>query len=277
MEWKIFLTWVFSTLGSAGVVSVVVYFFKDFILKYYEKKIISKFDRDLEQIKSEIRGKETQLNLIANYLTELQKNRTKVKHEKQLIAAEDCLKIMKVLNKTSLMISMLQTINFKKVYLEERELQLKGFAEKLFHDTKIENILSEVEDLNTIFVDLYLDDESLNNFEIFKGITYSAIVLVIAFKDKTTKFLKKEDKEIVNKILENLPETKKSFEKYGDEYIFVWHSFFYRKALTSLRHCINVEKNIEDITHIQNITMNSKKIYDSIHQQDYELPEDLKI
>jgi hypothetical protein len=38
---------------------------------------------------------------------------------------------------------------------------------------------------------------------IFQGITVTAITLIAAFKDKTTEFLKKEDKELVELIIKD--------------------------------------------------------------------------
>lgn len=260
----------FSTLGSTSFLVGIAYFFKDIIFKYYEKKINIKFEKEMEEFRQKIREKDSHIALINNYLTDLEKNRSKVRNDKQLIAAEDCLKLIKVFNKTNFLIQILIRINFKKVYAEKRELELQGVGEQLYRDCNIENILKEIKDLNSDFIDLYLDRQSLNSLRIFQGITVTAITLIAAFKDKTTEFLKKEDKELVELIIKYLPSTKSSFEKYGDEYMFIWHDYFYEKTLISLRSFVSGEKINDDIVNIQKITMTTRKIYNN-------LPDDLKV
>jgi len=262
--------WLLNTAGSAGLLAGIGYLSRDIILKYYEKRVGFKFEKEIEEFRREIREKESHITLINSYLTDLAKNRSKAKNDKQLLAAEDCLKLIKVLNKTNLMIQILEHINFKKVYDEKRELELQGFSEELFRDYNIENIFKELKELNSNFIDLYLDEESLNSFRIFQGITIFSIILITAFKDKTTQFLKKDDKEIVDLIVKYLPNTKTSFEKYGDEYMFTWHSYFCEKTIVLLRSFVSGDKNNEDIANIQHITMTTRKIYNN-------LPDDLKI
>lgn len=261
---------ILNTLNSVGVMGVMGYLCKDIILKYYEKRITVKFEKDLEEFRSEIREKETHIALINGYLADLSRNRSMLKNDKQLNAAEDCLSLIKILNKTSFMIQLLERVNFKAVYAENRELELQKFSEQLFHDCNIEDILKEIKEFNINNLDLYLDDASLNGLRIFQGITLSAIVMVTAFKDKTTQFLKKEDKELVGFIIKYLPRTKDSFEKYGDEYMFSLHSYFSEQTLASLRNFVSGGTNNDDIVNIQKITMTTRKIYS-------DLPEDLKI
>ena len=274
MELSNLSVWFFSTLGSAGVLVGIGYFSKDIILKYYEKKINIKFEKEMEEFRQSIREKESHIALINSYLTDLEANRSKVRNDKQLIAAEDCLKLIKVLKKTNLLIEILIRLNFKKIYAEKRELELQEMSEQLFRDCNIENILREVKELDVNFLDLYLDSESLNNLRIFQGITFFAIILITAFKDKTTEFLRKENNEIVKSIIKYLPDSKKSFEEYGDEHMFVWHNYFAEKTLNSLRSFVNGEKNNVDIINIQKITTAARKNYNDLPS---DLPSDLKI
>lgn len=260
---------ILNTLSSVGIIGLVGYLSKDIILKYSEKRIALKFEKELEKFRGEIREKETHIALINSYLTDLSKNRSKLKSDRQIAAAEDCFKLLKILNKTNFVIEMLVRINFKKVFSDKRELELQGFFEQLYLDFKVEDILTEIKEFKDNSIDLYLDGKSLNNFNIFKEITFSAIVLILAFKDKTTGFVRKEHKDLVNLIIKFLPQAKASFEEYGDEYMFIWHSYFFEQTKASLRSFISDDNNSEDIVNIQNITMSSRKIYDN-------LPTDLK-
>jgi len=260
---------ILSTLSSVGIIGVVGYLSKNIILKYAEKRISYKFEKELEKFRGDIREKESHIALINTYLTDLSRNRSKLRSDKQIIAVEDCFKLIKILNKTNFMIEMLVRINFKKVFADKRELELQSFFEQLYLDFNVESILTEIREFNDNSIDLYLDSKSLNNFNIFKGIIFSAIAYILAFKDKTTSFLKKEDKELVNLITKFLPQAKASFEEYGDEYIFQWHSYFFEQTKVSLRNFISGDNNSEDIVNIQNITMSSRKIYNN-------LPSDLK-
>ncbi|WP_278362962.1 hypothetical protein [Acinetobacter schindleri] len=51
MELSNLSVWFFSTLGSAGVLVGIGYFSKDIILKYYEKKINIKFEKEMEEFR----------------------------------------------------------------------------------------------------------------------------------------------------------------------------------------------------------------------------------
>jgi len=270
MEISNLSVWFFSTLGSTGTIVLIGYLCRDILLKYYDKKLNTKFEKEIEEFKRLIREKETQLALINNYLTNLEIDRSKVRNEKQLVAAEDCLRVIKIFNKLTLVINLLQYINFKKVFSEDRELELKGVGEQLYKDCKIEDVLKEIKESKDNFIDLYLDSEVLNNLRILQGITMFAIILIVALKDGTTHFLKKEDKELIDLIIFYLPDSKELFEKYGDEYMFNYHNYFSVKTLNSLRNFVHGGGTNSDIINIQKITMSASKIYS-------DLPNDLKL
>ena len=141
MELSNLSVWFFSTLGSTSLLVGIGYLSKDIIFKYYEKKINIKFEKEMEEFRQKIREKDSHIALISNYLTDLETNRSKVRNDKQLIAAEDCLKLIKVFNKTNFLIQILIRINFKKVYAEKEKLELQGVSEQLYRDCNIENIL----------------------------------------------------------------------------------------------------------------------------------------
>lgn len=247
--------WLLNTVFTASLLSVIGFLFRDMIFKYYENRINIKFEKEMEEFRQKIREKDNHIAVINNYLTDLEKNRSKVRNDKQLIAAEDCFKLIKVLNSTNILIQILQRINFKLVFSESRELELKGFGEQLFRDCNIEDVLKEMKEQKNNYIDLYLESDVINNLHILQGITMFAIILITALKDGTTDFLKKEDKILVEQIIKYIPSTKSSFEQYGDEHMFMWHDYFLEKTLNALRSFVHGERDNSEIIKIQNITI----------------------
>lgn len=246
MELSKLLVGLLSTLGSAGILAGVGYLFKDVIFKYYEKKITLNIEKELEDFKSEIRVKEknledelkrkdSELIFIRDSLMNLKKEKLTALNSKKLLAYENMYDVLKFYHQTTALIGMLKVLDLSKALDEKYKQDFQKISETIFESFGIQKFFSEMNSNDEKYFQLYLDSNILENFKRFKEISVHAILLINLLKIGLLRKDILDNDHLIKSIVEFIPSAEAGFNKYGNQYAFYWHDYFYNQVIDLLR------------------------------------------
>lgn len=286
MELSNLSVWLLSTLSSTGVLVGAGYLYKDVIFKYYERKISLKFDKELENFKSEIRYKEkiledelkrkdNELIFIRDSLMNLKKERLTAINSKKLVAYESLYDALKFYNQTATLTNMLKVIDLNKALDNKYRQSLQKYSEMLFNSFGIEKIVAEMNSKDEKYFQLYLNNKILDNFKIFKEISVHSILLINLLRMGLLKEDILNNDYLMKSISELVPTAEKGFKDYGNQYALYWHDYFYNQVINLLR--VEILGNDAEMSELD-IVEDIKKSAISVSAFDeYNIPHDLLI
>lgn len=286
MELSNLSVWLLSTLSSTGVLVGAGYLYKDVIFKYYERKISLKFDKELENFKSEIRYKEkiledelkrkdNELIFIRDSLMNFKKERLTAINSKKLVAYESLYDALKFYNQTATLTNMLKVIDLNKALDNKYRQSLQKYSEMLFNSFGIEKIVAEMNSKDEKYFQLYLNNKILDNFKIFKEISVHSILLINLLRMGLLKEDILNNDYLMKSISELVPTAEKGFKDYGNQYALYWHDYFYNQVINLLR--VEILGNDAEMSELD-IVEDIKKSAISVSAFDeYNIPHDLLI
>ncbi|EPL4907679.1 MAG: hypothetical protein E7E12_26015 [Klebsiella sp.] len=271
--------WFVSVVTSTAFLSTVGYFLRDSIGKYFTKSIEHNFETKIEKFKSEMREGEKELEQIRGYISSLRTSRDSVLQTKRFEAAENLIKVRKFLSSLTIAVQYMQMLNVDKIMKMGDDQRINDFMDTVVKPLNLKEKLDEYNSFDKDTMKLYLNDDTINTFEVYEAImmhTTIALYFLSLPLTRTYNFLK--EGEVSKKIIPIIPGSDKLFEKHGESYICYYHAFFYADILKKLRsELIGGSHILSDARSAEKLALDFKEAKTNIQKNlsKYGLSEDL--
>lgn len=230
--------WLVTTFSAAGIIAGAGYVCRDPLARFFSKIIETRFEKQMETFKADLRDKENELGQIMSFLVSARRERDSAFQAKRLEAAEILLRLRQAITQLSTLVEYMKILNTDEMLKRGNDKAIADFVKTLIQPFDIDAKLKSLGEINRTLPLLYLSDDTLTKFNIYESIVMSAVMMMqiytITLPDK--KKLIKNDIGLSAKIAEILPATREEFEKRGEGYAYYWSQYFYDEILKSLRN-----------------------------------------
>ena len=236
-----FLKWSIGVLASSGIIGGVGILFRDTLGRFMGKAIEHKFEKKIEEFKSEVREGEKELEQMRAYISSARSGRDSLLQEKRFEAAENLIKIRQYLYSFNMVI-----VYMKMLSKNINDHKVKAFIDAIIQPLKLDEKFEEYKKFDVDTPTLYLSDRAIKAFQIHQG-----IIMVGAAKLKMLSVAVENTPEFINgdsliaQIVDYIPSSESGFKKFGFTYVFQWHEYFREELLKEIRKDLNVDGNIK--------------------------------
>lgn len=270
---NIFIT---STISS-GFVAGVLLIFRDFFSRKLTKTVEYRFERRLEQFKSDIRENEKDVEQIRDFLTLARRERDSALQKKRFEAAENMLRVRQQLSRLSMLVEYMKTFNIPEMMKSDDQERISEFLKALVLPLKIDENIYKIGEIERFNAELYLDHKTLQAFDCYQSIILHAAVTIKVLespiKDKDSLL---REGILAKKIINAVPMSKDGFDKYGEVFAFHWLEYFYEEILRSLRHELFGDASaIKDAEAVKRLALDTRQAQIDVHESllQFGLPE----
>lgn len=229
-------SWLLGVITSAGVVGFAVYILRSTISRYFTKGIEYHFEKKFEKFKSEIREQEKEVEQLRAFIVSARRERDSTFQSKKFEAAEVMMQARQLLGEFTIIVEYLKVLKTDEI-LKSKDPKIFEFIDSIVKPLNIEEKMTRYNSLDKTLPNLYLSEKTLKIFHIYESILFYAIMKIklLSFPGaKSTSYLKTG--AIGDSIVEVVPQSKESFDKYGDDNSFYWLNYFYTEILNNLRN-----------------------------------------
>lgn len=264
--------WLASSFGSVALIAGIGALFRRSISDYFATRVQHGFDAKLEDLRAAIREKEQELDQISSFLMKSHFDRTGPLIERRLEAAETALSRLHMFAKLSIGATLLQSVNMKEVLKDPKDPRVQKFFQLLAEYTQIDEKLSQLTENSQSNYRLYLSDEALKNLDIYISILSHATMFIKSASLGQAKMLK--EGSLGDQIVKVLPNTKDSFDTYGDSHGYHWIDYFYARTFEHLRLMSSGDqRSAEDVAQVSSLTISTRLAQKELDAKLNELPQ----
>ncbi|HHX4177942.1 TPA: hypothetical protein ACU92A_003322 [Citrobacter braakii] len=241
-----FLKWSIGVLASSGIIGGAGILFRDALGRFMGRAIEHKFERKIEEFKSEVREGEKELEQIRSYISFARTGRDSILQVKKVEAAEKIINARQFLFRYMIVAKYMQALKVDALIKNKNEDNVRQFIKDIIQPLKLDDMFDEYQNFDVNTPRLYLGEKSIKVFDI-----YSGIIMCGAGTLRSLEFTVGEESRImdfellIDKIVDLMPWSKKGFERYGDNYVFHLHDHFYDEVLNELRNELIGDENIK--------------------------------
>ncbi|BEJ33004.1 hypothetical protein OIPHN330_16240 [Citrobacter freundii] len=231
------ITWIVSTITSAGFLAGVAYLMRDVLTRFLTKSIEHKFEKKIEEFRAEIRSEEKELEQIRAFIVSARRERDGGLQSKRFEAAEMLLANRKFLLEFSGLVDIVKMIKFDELLKQHDKNKVKDLIDTLLKPYNIDKKLEEYKKYDYSIPKLYLNERVIAFFEVYKQIVMYAVTtmtLISVGAYQNSDDLKSEN--LVKAVQALVPLSKEGFDKHGDMYALHWFNYFYDGILSELRN-----------------------------------------
>ncbi|MGA4663402.1 hypothetical protein ACK6U2_23630 [Citrobacter braakii] len=241
-----FLKWSIGVLASSGIIGGVGILFRDTLGRFMGKAIEHKFEKKIEEFKSEVREGEKELEQMRAYLSSARSGRDSLLQAKRFEAAENLIKIRQYLYSFNMVIVYMKMLKIEELSKNINDHKVKAFIDAIIQPLKLDEKFEEYKKFDVDTPTLYLSDRAIKAFQIHQG-----IIMVGAAKLKMLSVAVENTPEFINgdsliaQIVDYIPSSESGFKEFGFTYVFQWHEYFREELLKEIRKDLNVDGNIK--------------------------------
>jgi len=254
--------WLVTTFSAAGIVAIVGFLFRDALASFFSKVIETRFEKQMETFKAELRDKENELGQIMSFLTSARRERDSALQTKRLEAAEILLRLRQSIGQLSMLVEYMKILNTDELLKKGDDKAISEFAEGLIKPFDVDGVLKSMKEINRTLPQLYLSEETLKIFDAYESIIMNATMMMKVFSiplSRKADLIKKTD-TLSKKIIDILPGAKEGFDKFGESYAYYWSQYFYDEILRSLRNEVaGTEDTARDAKSIERLALDSRQ------------------
>lgn len=239
------INWLVDVAASISITALIGYICRNPISRFMTKAVEHRFDKKLEEYKSEIRGNEKELAQMRDYLSSVRSGRDSFLQMRKFKSAESLIKARRFLNEFNMAVSFMQMFKIEALFENIDDHKIQSLIDSLVKPLNLDDKASEYRKFDLDTPRLYLSDKTMRVFDI-----YSGIIMISVGKLKMLETKNKEASGIItcNNLIENiidlLPNTKASFDKHGDSFIFQMHDYFRRELLNEIKNELTGDSNM---------------------------------
>lgn len=259
---EVVLDWILTSLVSASALGAAAYFLRELISRYFMRSIEFQFEQKLEAIRSQIRTDEQELDQMRSFVLSAKRERDSAFQNKKIEAAETLLSARAVLAKFSIAVVYMKILNVENILADGDNPKITELIRSLAEPLKIDETMEQYGKLNRHQAYLFLGDRSIKVFDAYEStIVHAAMMLKflsIPLKDKSKAI--KRDPFLSKKIVDLLPSTAASFEKWGESHAYYWTDYLYEEILKELRRDLSgVDDVLRDLNSIEDLAVSSRQ------------------
>lgn len=165
------LKWIGGVATSVSVTGFIGYLCRNFLGRFITKSVEHKYDKKIEEFKSDIRDGEAEIAQIRTYISSARSARDSALQEKKIEAAEELIKIRRFLYQFNMGILLFRTLKIDELSKQIGDPKVKDFVNSMLQPIKLEARMAEYNTLDKDTPKLYLNDKIVKVFGIFEGIT----------------------------------------------------------------------------------------------------------
>jgi hypothetical protein len=259
------VTWEFllSFIGQFGFVALVGYLLRDAIAKFFSKIVEQRFEKKLEAFRGEMRDNERELDHIRSSLVSLRTGQDTILQSKRLESAETLMRARHLLSQLNMAVEYMKLLNTEEIMSDGDNPKIIEFINALLNPIDIDEKIKSLKEIDKTLPRLYMSEKSLKAFDAYEGIMLGAAFMMKAFsvplRDKD-RFFKQDG--LSELIIQQLPNSKESFEQYGEKYAYFLSSHFHNETLRLLRHEVSGVDFLEQATKsIETAALDSRKAH----------------
>jgi len=234
------------TVTNSTIFFIFLYIFRSYLTKKLSASINHKYDKKLEEIKSNIRIQENQKNEIQSFISDLRTNRYNVLQSKKMEAAENLLINLNKISKLSMAAEYLKQLDIENILRTYPQHKLTGITDILLAPLDVDNRLKEINNTNNTFFRLYLNDKSIQYFDTYHSIIIMAITILKSMALGTNLATQINHEKITQEIIKLIPESQDGFNQFGIYYTYQLTSIIYNSLILSLRNEVSGEEDFNN-------------------------------
>lgn len=278
LDWLGQLAW--NAVGVTVVLGFVGIICRKVIFRLILKPIDLHFERKVERFRADLSAKEAELAQIRSSVNELRTGRMSLRYSKKVEYAELLCRECHTWAKLGMLINVLMNLNYDKVMHSETDRsELSEYFQTLSEMLKVESVMSELKAADLSVAQLYLDEDSLKFFGVYKAIMVQAVSIIKMGSISGGLKLIKTD-HLTKKIIELAPTSVDGFEQHGDGYAFYWAEYFRENTIRSLKQLINGDlQNRKELVEFSELNVGLVSIREDVRKKmiDSGLPADLMV
>lgn len=233
-----FFKWLISTLTSTALLGVIIYFSRSTITKLIGKSIEHRFDKKIENFKSEIRDKEKELEQIRVFMASTRRERDSTLQTKRFEAAEILMRSRQFLGQFTMLVEYVKMLNMNEILDKRNDPKITQFIKALTDPVDIDEKLRVYGTFDRTLPELYLNDRVKKLFEAYQFIILNAVMIMKVLSmpgiNINPDLFKKDS--LRKTVIELAPLAKEGFDQFGDSYAYHWANYFYEEILKELRN-----------------------------------------
>jgi hypothetical protein len=243
--WNDFTSWLVGVITSVSITGVIGYLWRDSFGRFMAKSVEHRFDKKLEEFKSEIKESEKEMEQMRGYLSAARSGRDSLLQAKKFESAENLIKIRKSLDEFNLAVFYMQMFKIDALFESVNDPKIQNLIDVIIKPLKIDEKIEEYRKLDQDTPRLYLSDKTMRVFDVYSDIIMVGVskLRMLETKIESTSDIVTSDK-VINRILELLPNAKDGFEKHGYSFMFQFHSHFRRELLIELKNELAGDNNM---------------------------------
>lgn len=221
-----------EVLPSAGAAGFVLYF-------PLKKFIENKFNKSLEDFKSQRRLDEDDLRQARDFMSSSRKERSDYIFLKKTEAAEILMKSIDKILGMSAVVYFVREIDLDVIIKEGRESQVRDAVKELMDALMIDELNKQEQSIDKAILYLYLDEKTLDLYSAYSDVVYEAWFrarLIQTDISWAINHIKKPSK-LVDLVVKIYPDSEDAFAKYGSKHVFSYMERLYK----DLQICIRKE------------------------------------
>ncbi|MEB5886804.1 hypothetical protein [Enterobacter roggenkampii] len=232
------LKWLISALTSTALLGVIIYFSRSTLTKWIGKSIEHRFDKKIENFKSEIRDKEKELEQIRLFMASTRRERDSTLQTKRFEAAEILMRSRQFLGQFTMLVEYVKMLNMNEILDKRNDPKITQFIKALTDPVEIDEKLRVYGTFDRTLPDLYLNDRVKKLFEAYQFIILNAVMIMKVLSmpgiNINPDLFKKDS--LRKTVIELAPLAKEGFDQFGDSYAYHWTNYFYEEILKELRN-----------------------------------------
>ncbi|MBJ3796768.1 hypothetical protein ACJYFV_13305 [Enterobacter asburiae] len=233
-----FFKWLISTLTSTALLGVIIYFSRSALTKLIGKSIEHRFDKKIENFKSEIRDKEKELEQIRVFMASTRRERDSTLQTKRFEAAEILMRSRQFLGQFTMLVEYVKMLNMNEILDKRNDPKITQFIKALTDPVDIDEKLRVYGTFDRTLPELYLNDRVKKLFEAYQFIILNAVMIMKVLSmpgiNINPDLFKKDS--LRKTVIELAPLAKEGFDQFGDSYAYHWTNYFYEEILKELRN-----------------------------------------
>lgn len=239
------INWLVDVAASISITALIGYICRNPISRFMTKAVEHRFDKKLEEYKSEIKENEKELEQMRDYLSSVRSGRDSLLQIKKFESAENLIKARRFLNEFSLAVAYMQMFNIEAFFENIDDRNIQDVIDVLIKPLKLDEKSEEYKKFDLDTPRLYLSDKTMKVFDAYSGIVMISVstLKMLEMKDKDASKIV-TCKNAIKNIIDLLPHTKEGFEEHGDSYTFQFHDYFRRELLTEIKNELTGDKTM---------------------------------
>ena len=230
MPFESITQWLAQVLAPTGAIGFILYL-------ALKKFIESKFEKGLEETRSENRRKEDEIKQLREFMSSLKRERGSRIHAKKIEAAEQIIKSRNELSKLSPFVEIMRTINIDYALHHKDQIKIGNLISTFSKPMRVNETAKAALSVDIEISFLYLSNQTIDIYNAYRCLIFEVVGLSQILENKLGKkdLVIKTPTKTMELIKRIYPKSDEKFEKYGYQHSYYYMEQLYDDILKTLR------------------------------------------